>query len=87
MMPRSVRTESLSLGGVSFEEIASFILKGDVIDEYPSSKHPKQRITLLSINSYIWVVVSEIREDKIRLITVFPSRKIAKKIYEKESHT
>jgi len=40
--------------------------------------YPEQYIYIIDISGYIWLVPHEIRENIIRLITCYPSRKMSK---------
>ena len=65
--------------GVSFEDVQQAIENNDYeILENSSKKHPSQYILLVQINDYPHVVPFELRENKIRLITVFPDRRMKK---------
>jgi hypothetical protein len=61
--------------GISFQEIADIILRGEYIDILENPTHPNQDIFLLRVHRYTWVVPFIIDEDEsIYLITAFPSR-------------
>ena len=68
--------------GVSFEDIVFYIDNGGFVDdtEHPNSdKYPGQRIMVVNINEYIYLVPYVESEDEIFLITIIPSRKATKK--------
>ena len=64
--------------GISFEEIVYHIEKGDVADllEHPNQKrYPGQRIFVVIVNQYLYLVPFEESEEEIILKTIIPSRK------------
>ena len=64
--------------GISFEEIVYHIEKGDVADllEHPNQKrYPGQRIFVVIVNQYLYLVPFEESEEEIVLKTIIPSRK------------
>ena len=64
---------------ISFEEVLEIILNEDFLDilEHPVRK--EQKIFIIYINDYIWVVPFIIDEnDNIILKTIYPSRKFYK---------
>jgi len=67
---------------ISFEEILDFLENKEnilAVFKHPNkNKYPNQKVFILNINGYAWVVPFEERGDKIRLITAFPSRKWTK---------
>ena len=68
--------------GVSFEDIVFYIDNGWLVDdtEHPNSdKYPGQRIMVVNINEYIYLVPYVESEDEIFLKTIIPSRKATKK--------
>ena len=69
--------------GISFEEVVFCIQNGGILDrvEYPNKeKYPNQRIFIVLINDYVYLVPYVENEDEIFLKTIIPSRK-AKKEY------
>ena len=65
--------------GVSFQEIADTILRGEYIDILENPTRPNQDIFIMRIHSYKWVVPFVIDErESIYLLTAFPSRKFHK---------
>ena len=67
--------------GVNFEDIASKIIRGDIIDDifHPNSeKYSNQRIFVIEIDGYIYLVPYIENEDEIFLKTIYPSRKFTK---------
>jgi len=68
--------------GVSFDDILLAIEKRDLVDNisHPSRQHPKQRILLVRINQYVYVVpyVYQKTKRKLFLKTLYPSRVMTK---------
>ncbi len=67
---------------VSFEEVVRALASGDLIDilYHPNrEKYPKQKLLIVKLKGYVWVVPFEKRGDKLRLITAYPSRKYTKR--------
>jgi uncharacterized DUF497 family protein len=68
--------------GIDFEAVALVIYQGRVLDiiEHPNQeKYPSQRIFVLAINRYIYLVPFVESEQTIFLKTIIPSRKMKKK--------
>lgn len=64
--------------GVGFEDIVAAIESGAVIDDashFNPVRYPEQRILVIDLNSYVYLVPYEVRHQKMRFITIFPSRK------------
>lgn len=73
--------------GISFEDVAFHLLRGDILDdvEHPNAdKYPGQRLFVLNIDNYVYLVPYVESADDIFLKTVIPSRK-ATKVYIGES--
>jgi hypothetical protein len=69
--------------GVCFEEIVYYIEKGDVLDDYRhpnQKKYSGQRIMVIGINNYAYLIPYVEDDDEIFLKTIIPSRK-ATEIY------
>jgi uncharacterized DUF497 family protein len=69
--------------GICFEDIVYYIEKGDILDDYlhPSQKkYPEQRIMVIGISNYAYLVPYVENEEEIFLKTIIPSRK-ATEIY------
>lgn len=67
---------------ISFEEVIAAIDEGAVLDvlSHPNSaKYPKQKMYVLNINNYVYLVPF-IRKDEntVFLKTIFPHRKLTK---------
>ena len=64
--------------GVSFEEILAAIEVGGLLANQPHPNHeryPQQRVLVVAINDYAYIVPYIVRGDVYELITIFPSRK------------
>ena len=64
--------------GVSFEDVVFYLLQGEVLDdlEHPNpEKYPDQRIFVLNVDEYIYLVPYVESDDEIFLKTIIPSRK------------
>jgi uncharacterized DUF497 family protein len=69
--------------GISFEDVIAALDAGkllDTIDHHNDAKYPNQKIYIIEINNYIYLVPF-VRKDKqtVFLKTIFPSRKLTKK--------
>lgn len=72
--------------GVSFEEVVFYLQQGALIDdiEHPNrTKYPNQRIFVLNIENYAYLVPYVEDRKEIFLKTVIPSRKATKQYLEK----
>lgn len=68
--------------GISFEEVIFYIDKGDLLDIVPhpqQDKYPGQRMFIIAIEGYAYLVPFIETEDVIFLKTIIPSRKATKK--------
>lgn len=68
---------------VCFEDIVFHIEKGDILDDYEhpnQEKHAGQRIFVIGIDKYAYLVPYVENDEEIFLKTIIPSRK-ATKIY------
>jgi uncharacterized DUF497 family protein len=68
--------------GVTFEEIIYHIQAGDLLDVIEHSrpgKYPEQRIFIVGIEKYAYLVPFLESEDTIFLKTIIPSRKMTRK--------
>jgi uncharacterized DUF497 family protein len=71
---------------ISFEEIVFHLSQGDVwkIADHPNQKdYPGQKIYLVVVEGYIYMVPHVVEEEYVFLKTIIPSRK-ATKDYQKE---
>ena len=72
--------------GISFEEIVFVILQNQYLDilEHPNkTKYSNQKIFVVDIDNYIYLVPFVIDGKRIFLKTIFPSRKATKKYLER----
>lgn len=68
--------------GISFEEIKVAVESGYLLDSYnhPNQKrYPGQKIMVVEIDDYVYLVPFIEDEEKYFLKTIFPSRKATKK--------
>jgi uncharacterized DUF497 family protein len=64
--------------GICFEDIVFYIENGDILDDYqhPNQKrYPEQRIMVIGINNYAYLVPYVEDEEELFLKTIIPSRK------------
>ena len=67
--------------GVSFEDVVFHIQNGDVLDiiKHPNeARYPNQRILVLNIEGYVYLVPYVKEKDTWFLKTIIPSRKATK---------
>ena len=67
---------------ISFEEVIFVILEKGILDilEHPNpDKYPNQRIIVLAIDYYVYLVPAIFNDEMIFLKTIIPSRKATKK--------
>lgn len=72
---------------ISFDEVQIAIEEGnlmDVIKHHNPSKYPNQRIYVVKIEDYIYLVPFIEDDEKIFLKTIYPSRKMTKKYIKGE---
>ncbi|MEM1280867.1 MAG: toxin [Cyanobacteria bacterium P01_H01_bin.152] len=68
--------------GIDFDTVALAIHQGRILDiiEHPNQeKYPSQKIFVLAINQYIYLVPFVESEQVLFLKTIIPSRKMKKK--------
>jgi len=68
--------------GITFEEIVFHIEKGDVLDilEHPNQRrYSGQRVFIVEVEGYAYVVPFVESETEVFLKTIIPSRKATKK--------
>jgi len=68
--------------GISFEQVVFCIEKGQLLDivEHPNhDKYSGQRILIININDYAYLVPFVESEDGVFLKTIIPSRKATRK--------
>lgn len=64
--------------GVSFEDVVVHILSGDILDtvDHPNQqRYPGQKIHLVDMEGYIYLVPFIETDDEVFLKTIIPSRK------------
>lgn len=67
---------------ISFSEVVVAIEAGgllDIIQTPNQKKHPGQKMFVVNINDYVYLVPFAEDEEKYFLKTIFPSRKMTKK--------
>ncbi len=67
---------------VGFEDVVNHIQSGgllNIIDNPNQKKHPKQKMFVVNINNYVYLVPFVEDSQKYFLKTIFPSRKMTKK--------
>ena len=75
---------------VSFEEVLAHMAAGDILDiiEHPNQgKYERQKILIVRMRQYAWLVPFVETEDRISLLTIIPSRKATKRYLENEEAT
>jgi uncharacterized DUF497 family protein len=68
--------------GITFDDIIKSIEQGnllDVIKHYNPDKYPKQKIFIVKIDNYVYLVPFVENDSEIFLKTIIPSRKMTKK--------
>ncbi len=73
--------EFITERGVSFEEVIFFIREGNLLDDlkHPKEKkYPRQRIFIVDIDNYVYLVPYVEETEEIFLKTIIPSRKATK---------
>ena len=69
--------------GISFEDVELAILEDRILDilEHPNkNKYPNQKLMIVEIDNYAYVVPYIEENENIFLKTIFPSRKYTKNI-------
>ncbi len=69
--------------GISFEDVVYYMEKGNILNDYEhpnQKKYPGQRIMVIGINNYAYLVPYVEDDEEIFLKTIIPSRK-ATEIY------
>lgn len=67
--------------GVTFEDVVYHLIHGgllDTIEHYNQKQYPGQRIFIINIEGYAWLVPFVEDEKVIFLKTIIPSRKMTK---------
>jgi len=77
------KNEELKKGrGVCFEQVVLLMEREDVLDtiEHPNQdKYPGQKVAIVKIENYIYLVPYVQERDEIFLKTIIPSRKATRK--------
>lgn len=74
--------------GVSFEDIVFHIEAGDAVDifEHPNqSKYPGQRVLVVCVEDYVYLIPFVENDEEIFLKTIIPSSKATKKYLGEEN--
>ena len=74
--------------GISFDQVVLHIEQGDLLDilEHPNpQKYPGQRILIVRLEEYVYLVPCLEMEDGVVLKTIIPSRKLTKQYFQKRS--
>lgn len=77
-----------TLRGICFEDVVFFIERGEILDDYlhPNQKtYPGQRIMVISVANYAYLVPYVENEEGLFLKTIIPSRKATQR-YLGEKH-
>ncbi len=67
--------------GISFEDVVFHIMAGDVLEtiDHPNQeRYPNQKIHMVVVESYVYLVPFVETEDEVFLKTIIPSRKATK---------
>ncbi len=68
--------------GICFEEVVFHIERGDVLDvlEHPNDeRYPEQRLFVVAVDDYAYLVPFVESEEELFLKTIIPSRKATKR--------
>lgn len=67
--------------GIGFERIIRLINDGYMLDiiEHPNSRYPNQKICIVNVDGYCYIVPCVIDGSKVFLKTIIPSRKVTQK--------
>ncbi len=74
--------------GVSFEDVVFHIMAGDVLDtvDHPNqARYPGQKIHVIAIEEYVYLVPFVESEEEVFLKTIIPSRKATKSYLGEET--
>ncbi len=70
--------------GICFEDVVFHIERGDILDDYEhpdQRKYAGQRIMVVGINNYAYIVPYVENEEEVFLKTIIPSRKMTAKYF------
>ncbi|MDP2866761.1 MAG: toxin [Elusimicrobiota bacterium] len=68
--------------GISFTDILYYVEKGEILDLVPhplQAKYPGQKMFIVAIDNYAYLVPFIETDDSVFLKTIIPSRKATKK--------
>jgi hypothetical protein len=74
--------------GICFEDVVFFIERGDILDDYlhPNQKdYPGQRIMVINIANYAYLIPYAENDEELFLKTIIPSRKATQKYLGEKS--
>ena len=74
--------------GISFEEIVAAIEAGGLLDElvHPNqARYPQQRLLVVALSGYAYVVPCVVQEDAYFLKTIYASRKATRDYLRKDN--
>ncbi|NND83079.1 MAG: toxin [Gammaproteobacteria bacterium] len=72
----------------SFEEVIFFIENGGLLDEiaHPNSaSYPNQRLFVVAIDGYVYLIPYVENDEEIFLKTIIPSRKFTKRYFGEDT--
>jgi hypothetical protein len=74
--------------GICFEDVVFFIERGDILDDYlhPNQKdYPEQRIMVINITNYAYLIPYVENDEGLFLKTIIPSRKATQRYLGEQS--
>lgn len=80
--------ELKSSRGIGFEDVVFYIERGDILDDYlhPNQKdYPGQRIMVINISDYAYLIPYVENDEELFLKTVIPSRKATQRYLGEKS--
>jgi uncharacterized DUF497 family protein len=75
----------IKVRGISFERIVFLIEHGgllDIVTHHNPSKYPNQKILIVNLDNYAWLVPFVESNDRYFLKTIIPSRKATREYLE-----
>jgi uncharacterized DUF497 family protein len=73
---------------VTFEEVVFWIMRGgllDILEHTNKEKYPNQRVFIVNMEDYAYIVPFVEDGDRVFLKTIIPSRKMTRKYLKAES--
>jgi uncharacterized DUF497 family protein len=70
--------------GICFEDVVFYIEKGEIVDDYThpnQQEYPGQRIMVIGISNYAYVVPYVENDEELFLKTIIPSRKATQRYF------